>query len=113
MRVLFAGLIALGLGTPAVAQEPTIDAVLRSMSLMMVIADKCPDYVLVDVKKAKAAGMSFLEIARDMSGEEEALSLAQIEVARRLDEAKLTGIQQWCGYQSERQTNRVLFPRRR
>jgi hypothetical protein len=106
-------LAALLVAGQAIAQEITLDAIARSVSLVNAIYH-CRQYYPIDKALLERFDRAFNDVGEKVAAKEGEnwRAILRAEIERRHNEVVATGLQVWCSYQREIPTNRQFFKRK-
>jgi hypothetical protein len=97
----------------AIAQDITLDAVARSVSLVNAIYH-CRQYYPIDTALLERFDRAFNDVGEKVAAKEGEnwRAILRAEIERRHNEMVATGLQVWCSYQREIPTNKQFFKRK-
>lgn len=106
-------LFALGalaaLSTPAMAENITMEGIVRSASLYAAIVEFCPRHEQVDIDLATGAAKAMADAVNEAVGQGVARVTLGKELGRRFEEVRTLGTAQWCANQRRQSVNAPLF----
>lgn len=97
------------LSTPAMAENITMEGIVRSASLYAAIVEFCPRHQHVDIDLATGAAKAMADAVNEALGQGAGRVALGKELDRRFEEARTSGTVQWCADQRRQSVNAPLF----